>query len=171
MAWLFRRNEGCFGFASVPLAFSDRPTDFFAQEITVYASSPPRPLWRTETKGAAGWWGLWSPTDLDWNPAVSFASDATLSSLSLSFFSYKMGVRKVYTSLGNYKNYMISYLWSTWHMALYFVKAHDRYVLGIRRENSDFLVSPAGEGTQRGWRAENLEEGCLGLITLSTSYY
>lgn len=56
-------------------------------------------------------------------------------------------------------------------MALYFVKAHDRYVLGIRRENSDFLVSPAGEGTQRGWRAENLEEGCPGLITLSTSYY
>lgn len=115
--------------------------------------------------------GLWSPTDLDWNPAVSFASDATLTSLSLGFFSCKMGVRKVYTSLGDCKNYMISYMWSTWHMALYFVKVHDRYVLGTRSENSDFLVSLAGEGTQQGWRVEHLEEGCLGLITLSTFYY
>lgn len=118
-----------------------------------------------------GEWGLWSPTDLDWNSAVSFASNVTLSSLSLSFFSYEMGVRKGYTSLGDYKNYMIPYMWSTWHMAVYFVKAHDGYALGIRSENSDFLVSLAGDGTQQGWRVENLEEGCLGLITLSTSYY
>lgn len=79
-----------------------------------------------------GEWGLWSPTDLDWNPAVSFASDATLSSLSLSFFSYKMGVRKVHTSLGDYKNY-ISHMWSTWQMALCFVKVHDRLCAGDKK--------------------------------------